>query len=121
MPQFICSSCKTSLYSAARPADLIDAPCPVCRASSAEARPPRRVGSVRATTSGRRPASIRTAYADRQRIAERCDALMDRVRTTRARLDAAATSDADRWPMTAGISAPPARGATPPHRPHSWS
>jgi hypothetical protein len=97
MPQFICSSCKTGLYSAARPADQIDARCPVCRGSSGEARPHTRVSGGRSTTRGRRPGPIRTASADRQRIAERFDALMDRVRATRARLDAAATSDADRW------------------------
>ena len=110
MPQFICSSCKTGLYSAARPADQIDARCPVCRGSSGEARPHTRSG-VRSTTRGRRPGPIRTASADRQRIAERFDALMDRVHTTRARLDAAATSDADRWADDGGhFSAAPGAG-----------
>ena len=33
MPRFICESCGTGLYSAARPGNLIDPSCPFCRAS----------------------------------------------------------------------------------------
>lgn len=33
MPHFICESCATPLYSAARPANLIDPDCPTCGAS----------------------------------------------------------------------------------------
>lgn len=33
MPHFICDSCGTRLYSAARPANLIDPGCPACGAS----------------------------------------------------------------------------------------
>jgi predicted RNA-binding Zn-ribbon protein involved in translation (DUF1610 family) len=63
MPQSICSSCKTDLYSAARTADLVDPRCPACGASQLRSR---------------RPAPTRMASADHRRIAERFGEFMDR-------------------------------------------
>jgi hypothetical protein len=100
MPRFKCESCRTSLYSAARAGDLIDDRCPSCGAPSDSARPV----AVRA----RRPAPIRWASADHQRIADRLGAFMDRGRAAQARLDA------ERWLDDGGSFSPSAgRGRAP--------
>lgn len=39
MPRFTCESCRTSLYSAARPANLTDPSCPICGASFEQPEP----------------------------------------------------------------------------------
>lgn len=63
MPQSICSSCRTNLYSAARTTDLLDPRCPACGATQLRSR---------------RPAPPRMASADHRRIAERFGAFMER-------------------------------------------
>ena len=86
MPQFICSSCSTGLYSAARLDDLTDAGCPACGAQSA---------------------LIRPASDDHRRIAERFGAFMDRGRLGQARLVA------DRWLDDGGSFSPAAVASAP--------
>ena len=73
MPQYTCASCRTSLYSAARPADLIDSRCPSCGAAPDHARS--------AATRIRRPAPIQMAAStDNQRIVDRFADFMARGR-----------------------------------------
>lgn len=73
MPQYTCESCRTRLYSAARPADLIDRCCPSCGVSSDHA------GS--AAIRARRPAPTRVAAStEHQRIVDRVAAFMARGR-----------------------------------------
>jgi hypothetical protein len=97
VPQFICSSCGTGLYSAARTTDLIDASCPTCGASSDS--PPSVVP---------RPARTWTRSADHRRITNRFGAFMDRAHTAQTRLDAAQRTDADRWLDDGGSFSPAA-------------
>jgi hypothetical protein len=109
MPRFICSSCKTGLYSAAHNADLIDSRCPACGGSSGEARPRRRASGGQSINRGRRSARISPRSADHRHLAARYGALMDRVHATRVRLEAAqARMDAERWLDDGGSFSPAA-------------
>lgn len=71
VPHLVCSSCNAGLYSAARPADLIDASCPSCGVSPGHVR--------RAVPRTRRPSSARTSSAEHQRIADHFGAFMARA------------------------------------------
>jgi hypothetical protein len=91
MPEFMCESCGTRLYSAARSADLIDPDCPACGASADPIQAPH-AGRVRLTALRTpRAAPIGMAPTGHQRVADRFGAFMERGRAAQTRLDA------ERW------------------------
>jgi hypothetical protein len=85
MPRFICDSCGTRLYSAARTADLIDPGCPACAASADAPRVRDQASHVRSTSRTWRPSPIGVTSTGHQRVADHFGAFMARGREAQAR------------------------------------
>lgn len=115
MPHFTCSSCGIGLYSAARPADVIDARCPACGAPPRRGFARRRFDGAQSTAIPARRERRRPVSAGHARIVDRFDAFVARGHdTARAKADAErASRDADRWLDDSGSFVPtPVRGPT---------
>jgi hypothetical protein len=92
MPQFECTACGASLYSAGATADLIDPRCPTCGWHSDRVRRPAHISRGPVALGGTHTETTRTHNRGHQAIVDRFATFM-----ARGRPDEAARIDAKRW------------------------